>query len=697
MSRLHPFMRPSSIAVVGASRKEGSIGKTFMDSLTSNGFTGTIHPVNPNAEAINGIACYQSIDQLPEAIELAVILLPYKIVPVAIERLASRKIKNVVVVSAGFKEVGPEGVQREKELLALAKKHDMRILGPNCMGLFNFDPLYRMNASFSPIQPIPGHVSFISQSGALGVVALDLSQRHELGFSAFLSLGNKSDIDEVDALEFLADDDNSRVILIYLESISRPEEFRKVCREVVKKKPILVVKAGQGKTGSQAASSHTGALASPDIIVDAFLKQCGVIRCETLEELLDTGLGLSMLTHKRCSKVAVLSNAGGPCILTADALEKDGLTLPPLAEQTQNALRKILLAEAAVLNPVDMISSADHEVYRQAFAIIERDPNIDTIVAIMVKPPVNSTPARIIEKMGPAIRHSEKTVAALIMTDRDTDAGLPIFRALSVPVYSFSNEVSMMLAHMNKYCEIRDNFKNKPEVNLPIVRPTDTHNKQRYQLSIKAAFDIFAKYDLPLAGFCLSENLDEILDFASKTDGNVVLKIANEQIIHKSDAGLVKLNLSGPTEISESFGQIAKVAIKLLPDGIKPLLLAQEMVKGFPELVIGLNQDPQFGPVIMTGLGGILVEVLKDVSFRIAPLEESDAWDMLESLKSKKLMEGFRHYKPIDKQKIVDMIMKISQLAIENPEIVEMDLNPVIWSETLGGPVIVDARITAVK
>jgi len=405
LNYLQSLFSPRSVCVIGASGREGSLGKMFMDALTGMSYRGKIYPVNPKTAMINGIQCFSDIRELPEIPDLSVILLSKEMVITAVNQLAQKGAVTVIVISAGFREVGAEGIAREEELLKLIRKYKMRLLGPNCMGLFNTAEDISLNATFSPSPPSAGHVGFISQSGALGVATLELSKRQGLGFSCFVSTGNKADISDVDCLQFMAGDHNTRSIIIYQESLDHPYQLRKICAQTVKEKPVLALKAGRTRSGLKAASSHTGALASDDRLSEAFLKQSGIIRCETLQDMLDAALAFESFKSLSGERIAVVTNAGGPGILASDALEKQGFTITGLSPDTVQLLKDILPAEASVANPVDMIASATHETYRRVCEYLEKDPRVDALLVVIVKPPVrttcgllNSVTVRVLEK-----------------------------------------------------------------------------------------------------------------------------------------------------------------------------------------------------------------------------------------------------------------------------------------------------------
>lgn len=693
MDSLKKMFAPRSVAVIGASRREGSLGKMFMDAIVQLDYKSKIYPINPKADMINNIPCLADIHSLPETPDLAVILLSKEMVLDTVKELAKIKVRNIVVISAGFKETGKEGHQREKTLVRLIKENNMRMIGPNSMGLFNTDPELLLNATFSPTPVIPEHIGFISQSGALGVAVFELSKKMDLGFSCFVSTGNKADIGDVDCLRYLKDDNNTEAIILYQESIDDPVSFRNVCRTIVSRKPILTLKAGRTKSGLKAASSHTGALASDDIITDAFFKQSGVIRCETLNELLDTAKCIVSQPVPGGNNIAVITNAGGPGILASDALEKNGLKLASLSENSIKNLQEILPAEAGFQNPVDMIASATHETYKAVCGIIEKDKNVDIILIVIVKPPVNTTPKEIISELRPIISQSPKPFFCVLMAREDEDAGLPVFNKIGVPVFNYPEAAASAIGNLIKYKNIQNRFRDyKTENKKNIALISGKKNKQK-QIPFKEICKLLDRYKLKVPDFILTSDKEKAVEFAQNR-GRIVLKIANEEIIHKSDQGLVKLDLSSSTEIENAFNHIIVKAKSLLSAKSEPLILAQEMVPLGIELVLGAKRDPLFGPVIMFGIGGVFVELYRDVVFRVLPIDAFEAGEMINELKGKKIFEGFRHFPLINRDVLVRTIINFSQLLEANPEIIEMDLNPLIWPVDGIEPVVVDSRCT---
>jgi len=692
---LTSLFTPKSVAVVGASRREGTLGKMLLDAIINMNYRGKIFPINPKTEQINEIPCFPDISSLPEIPDLAILLLPKEMVYNTVEEIAKKKIQNILVISAGFKEVGAEGIRREKELVDLIHLHNIRMVGPNSMGLFNTAPELSLNATFSPTTPIPGHVGFVSQSGALGVAVLELSQKIGLGFSNFVSTGNKADIGDVDCLRFLAEDKNTEVIILYQESIDDPVAFKNVCSELVSQKPILTLKAGRTKSGLKAASSHTGAIASDDILTDAFIKQCGIIRCKSLQELMDTAHVLTSQPLPTGKKVAVITNAGGPGILISDALESYELELAVLTDKTKSSLGAILPPEAGLNNPVDMIASATHETYFEVCRILENDPGIDAIVVIIVKPPVNTTPKMIISKLRPLIDCSEKTFLFSLMAGESSDIGIDLFKEGKIPVFSYPEQTARALGNMVRYVGIKERFAKSKIVSTDKRETSLAKKTNKRQASFEEILHLLKKYKMNVCEFSLVKTRAQALDFQNNTK-NIALKIVNEEIIHKSDEGLVELNLSTPQEVENAYERIVSRAKLFLTGDTKPLLLAQKMISEGLELVLGAKRDPIFGPVIMFGIGGIFVELYKDVAFRVAPVDEPTVEQMIEELRGKKILNGFRNFKPINRKILVQTILNFSKLVSEHPEILEIDLNPLIWSSDNNELIVVDSRCTIV-
>ncbi len=699
MANLDGFFKPKSIAVIGASRKEGSLGKVFFDKLLHYGYCGKIFPVNPQATEINNVPCFPTIEDVPEIPDLAVVMVKKELAIEAVESCGKKGIKNIVMITAGFREIGGDGITRENQLVDVLKKYGMRMIGPNCMGIINTDPEVRMNASFSPTEPFTGNVAFVSQSGALGVAVLEMSKIIHLGFSLFISEGNKADLLDSDFLEYLATHEKTEVITLYLESIEDTARLRKILTPLSRQKPIIVLKAGSSASGAKAASSHTGALASSDRATDAFFQQCGLLRVDSIENMFNLALGFSNQPCPKGDRIAVLTNAGGPAILATDAIENHGLKMAPLSEKTMMELRKFLPEEAAVHNPVDMIASANETTYRNALHQLLKDENVDAIMVIIVRPPVNTTPALIAEGLKEILSNkSHKPVFVVLMAKKDETSGLSTFSELHLPVYSYPEAAAYSIASMLKYQHHRRLPAGKIK-KFPVERGSLRHIfesavlEKRAYLRTAEILSLLHAYEFPLATSTITQSADEAVEFFQKINQPVVLKIEADDIIHKSDSGGVKINLKTREEIQHTFHSLLEKAHQLVsPEKISGILV-QEMVSGQYELALGMKRDPNYGPMIMLGMGGIFIEVFNDVSFRIAPLTEQDAQEMIKEIKGYRLLQGFRGQPAIDTRVIVDNLLRLSQLSLDWPLISELDLNPFIVDSDPHQCKIVDVRI----
>jgi len=689
MSSPDKMFAPNSIAVIGASRRQGTLGKMFLDAISSYRFCGKIFPVNPKADVINDIKCYPDIASLPETPDLAVILISKDYVLETIDALGTAGIKNIIVISAGFRETGETGRILEENLLNRIRKYGMRMIGPNSMGLFNTATDVSLNATFSPTPPIPGHVAFISQSGALGVAVLELAIKMHLGFSLFVSTGNKTDIGDFEVLKYAAGDKNTRVIAIYEESIDNPSDFRRLAQSVVAEKPILVLKAGRTDSGLRAASSHTGALVSNDVLTGAFFRQCGVLRCDTLQELLHTSYALSTQPHPAGNRVAVITNAGGPGILASDALERAGLALCEIQPDTLSEIKKILPAEAGIKNPFDMIASADHDTYCAVFNLLEKDSGVDILMVIVVKPPVDTTPRKIISTLAPFIDQSAKPVYFVLMADTNEEAGLDIFQDLRLPVVPYPELAAQVIGNHYQYTQLRKTNKN---LFADIIRPHQDSIKKK-QAGLPEIVNRLESHHISLSPYRVIRVPSEGIDFLND-HGPVALKVADERFIHKSDQGLLHLNIHTIEDLNKAFSDLEQKIRLLTGTNSQPEMLIQQMISNGIELILGSKTDPVLGPVIMFGIGGIFVELYRDVTFRVLPIDIADVYEMLDSVKGRALLNGFRNLPPVDRTVLAKTIFNFSELIGSYDDIIEMDLNPVIWSFDHQKPMVVDARMT---
>jgi acetyltransferase len=693
------FFQPQSIAIIGASRKEGSLGQVFFEKLLHYGYTGKIYPINPQTSEINGIPCFPSADALPDIPDLAIILVRKELAADAVEACGKNGIKHIIMITAGFREVDGEGIKREKQLMKLVRKHKIRLIGPNCMGVINTDPSIRMNASFSPTEPYQGNVAFISQSGALGVAVLEMSKLLQLGFSIFISEGNKADLVDHHFLNFLATHKQTKVITLYLESIEEVSRFRDTAKKISRQKPIIALKAGSSSSGAAAAASHTGALASSDLATDALFNQCGIIRTHTIAEMFDLALAFSNQPLPLGKKVAVITNAGGPAILATDAIVKQELEMAKLSEKTKHGLREFLPEEASVNNPVDMIASANEITYQQTLDLLLKDKQVDAIMIIIVRPPVKTTPQMIAEKFKDLLSQDlKKPLTVVLMAEKDEACGLSVFQELQLPIYSYPESAAYSLSKMYQYAQWRkkplDKIKKIKVDKASLVHIFEAAKADRRKfLQYQEITTLLQAYDFPLVGGKVTQSAQEAVKFFNHLKKPIVLKIESEDIIHKSDSGCVRVKLDDPQKIAEAFNDIMDKALKISrPDKITGIL-AQEMIQGNAEVVLGMNRDPNYGPLIMFGMGGVFVEIFKDICFRLAPLGENDAWDMIKDTQAYQILKGFRGSEPVDFKVIVDSLLKLSQLSLDWPEISELDLNPFMVAPLQNNCKIVDARI----
>jgi acetyltransferase len=693
---LDPLFRPRSIAVVGTSRRPGTIGYQILENILRHGYQGVVYPVNPKATAVHSIRAYPSVTAIPEPVDLAVVVVPKEHVAAVVDECGEKGVKSLVVISAGFKEVGGEGVARERDLLERVRRHGMRLVGPNCMGILNTEAAVSMNATFAPNMPPPGPLSFMSQSGALGVTILDYAAEYGIGIHHFVSVGNKPDVSGNDLIEYWEDDPDTRVILMYIENFGNPRRFTRIARRVTRKKPIVVVKAGRTGAGARAASSHTGALAGADIAADALLAQCGVLRAQSVEELFDMAMALEEQPVPRGPRVAIVTNAGGPGIIIADAVESLGLEVAELTDSSQERLRSVLPAEASVRNPVDMIASATSETYELALEIVMEDENVDAAVAAFV-PPLGIRQVDVAQSIVMARdRHPEKPLLAVLMGREGLPEGKAELHEAGVPAYIFPESAARALWALYRYRQWLDRPVPEPtvfEVDRDTVnRILDGAQKEgRLGLLEPEGLDVLAAYGIPVVEHRWVHDEKEAVEAARAMGGPVVLKVVSPQVVHKSDVGGVRVNLRDEGEVRDAYRGILSSVRQAQPDAeLRGVLVTRFLERG-RETIMGMSLDPGFGPVIMFGLGGIYVEALKDVSFRIQPVSEQDAREMVDGIRGRKLLDQVRGEPAVDRDTLVETLQRVSQLVGEHVRISELDINPFLAFPQ--GGVAADARI----
>ncbi len=704
IASIRNVLSPRSVAVIGASRQPGSIGQLVFQNIMEGGFSGVVYPVNPKADAIMAVKAYPSILDVPGEVDLAIIIVPTQFVARVADECGRKGVRAIIVITDGFRERGREGAAREEELRGIALGHGMRLVGPNCMGIINADPEVRLNASFSRVFPPRGNIAFLSQSGAMGLVILEYANDLNMGISGFISVGNRADISSNDLLQYWEDDPATRVILLYLESFGNPHKFSRIARRVAAKKPIVVVKSGTTLVGSRAASSHTGALATPEVVSDALFRQAGIIRVDSIEELFDVATLLSSQPPPEGKRLVIVTNGGGPGILAADASEQHGLTLPELSSETAGKLGELIKRDISVGNPLDLTDSVTPEEFEGSLRVLVEDDSVDAVLAVFVPAAVvDSTLVEdAIRRVSPLYQRRKKPLLVCFMGQRGFKARLGKAGSF-VPCYPFPEDAVSALAKAVEYRELVK----KPGGTVPhikgvkrerarhIIETAMSRNKQRpFWLSTEEIVALLNCYGIHTVETAVAESADEAAALAARTGFPVVVKLNSSTITHKTDVGGVVLDLNSEDEVKEAFNDIKK---KLAALGREPEMegvTIQRMISGGVEIIAGVTQDPTFGPLIMFGLGGVQAELLKDIVLRLHPLTEVDASEMVSSIKMARLFEGFRGAPPSDIPAVQDLLLRLSAMVEDIPQVAELDFNPVKVMAKGEGYRVVDARIS---
>ncbi|HEX9313034.1 MAG TPA: GNAT family N-acetyltransferase, partial [Actinomycetota bacterium] len=690
------FLSPRSVAVIGASRSRGTIGGEVFRNLLVTGFNGPLYPINPSAAVVQSVPACASVRDVPGPVDLAVIVVPADLVVRIAGECGEKGVRALVVISSGFAEVGEEGRARQRDLVAVCREFGMRLIGPNCMGILNTDPDVQLNATFAPSFPPHGRVAFSSQSGALGLAVIDYASSLGLGLSSFVSVGNKADVSGNDLITYWEADDHTDVILLYLESFGNPRKFARITREVGKTKPIIAVKSGRSSAGARATSSHTGALiAASDVTVDALFRQAGVIRTDTLAELFDVASLLANQPAPEGGRVGILTNAGGLGVLAADACEGYGLEVPPISMEVQRHLSEFLAPEASVSNPVDVIASATAEDYGRAIGILGAEADVDALIVLFV-PPLVTRPEDVAHAIRTAVGALPRTLP--VLTVFMSAHGVPeelSGEAVRIPSYRFPEDAARALARAVQY----GTWRIAPEGRVPefpglrrdeaaAVVSSALAGGPRW-LDPDEVARLFGCYGLPLAEWRLVDSPEAAGAAAEELNDSVALKAVAPGLVHKTEAGGVRLGLRGVEETAEAARDVAR-AVEEHGARVERFLV-QRMVPEGVEVLVGVVHDPQFGPVVACGAGGITAELIKDVSVRITPLTDLDAAEMVRSLATYPLLEGYRGSPKADVAALEELLLRVSAMVEAHPEIAEMDCNPVmVLSE---GAVIVDARV----
>lgn len=692
------LFHPGSVAVVGASRNPEKVGYAVFANLVQAGFPGKIYGVNPGGGELFGHPLYPSIDAIPGPVDLGVFVVPPKAILEGIPRLAAKGMPAGIVISAGFKEIGGAGVALERSLREAAISAGVRVLGPNCLGLIDTHAL--LNASFSRGTPPKGYISFFSQSGALATAVLDWAIGRNVGFSKFVSLGNKADISESDILEYLADDPSTRVILGYVESIDDGRRFLRAARNVTPRKPVIIVKAGATAAGARAASSHTGSLAGSDHAYAAAFRQGGVLRARTVEDLFDLALGFAMQPLPRGDRLLILTNAGGPGILAADTASLLGIPLAGVSASLRERILSALPPTASLGNPVDIIGDARADRYGSVLTALRDEPSVDAVL-VLLTPQAMTEPEETARATVSAFAGSDKTVLASFLGEATVGASRRILSDGGIPNYAVPERAVETLSAMLRYSRIRS-ADGPAAAEAPSIRPESAErlvgealSSGRRALGEEESRGILEAYGFTFPRHAFAGTSDAaVAAYREMGCASAVMKIVSPQVQHKTDVGGVRLGLRGAEDVARAFMEITASVRRLAPSAWISGVSIQEMVTGGRELIVGMSRDPQFGPLLMFGLGGIYVEVLKDVAFRVAPVSRREAGEMVREIRAWPLLAAYRGSEPADEGAIVEALLQVSRLSCDFPEIQELDINPLLVLPKGKGIRAIDCRMT---
>ena len=697
--QLRALFEPSSIAVIGASARSDSVGQAVFRNLLLNGYTGTVYPVNPGRSSIMGVRSCPSVLDIDDDVDMAILIIPAAGVLAALEQCAQKQIHSAVVISAGFKETGARGAELEARIRQQARQADIALLGPNCLGLINTDPAISMNASFARSMARPGNIAFMSQSGALCTSILDYAGSQNIGFSKFISFGNKADVDENDLLRYLGQDPQTQVILMYVEDLSNGLDFIHIARQITSEqetsKPILALKSGRTVEGARAAASHTGSMAGTDEVYDAVMAQAGVLRVDTVQELFDYAMAFANQPMPRSDRVVIVTNAGGPGIMATDACVRQGLKLAELSATTRQVLEETLPAEASAKNPVDVLGDARHDRYGAALEAVLQDDGTDGLIVILT--PQNMTD---IEEIARGItdldRRYDKPILASFMGGGDVAPGVEILRQQGIPHYPFPEGAARVFKAMRTYERWLERPRTEErifDVDRAKVQKifTSARAQGRTQLPELEAMEVLAAYGFPVLKSGLARQRADLADLCAEVGFPLVMKIASPDILHKTDIGGVEVGVPDLENAERIFARMVDRARQHYPDADIWGVEVQQLARPGREVILGATRDPKFGPIVMFGLGGIYTEVLKDVTFRLAPLRQLSARRMLEQIRGRKILEGTRGEASADFDALQECLERLSQLVIEFPVIEELDINPLITYDQ--GASVADARI----
>ncbi len=699
-ANLNTIFNPSSIAVVGTHKVKGTVPYDILENLLKAEYNGLVFPVSPKEKQILGLKSYHYVLDIPDPVDLAIIVFPSSVAYMALEQCGQKGIKSVIIISAGYKEVGEKGLQREVQLKEIAGKYGISFIGPNCLGVINTDPGVSLNASFARKMPEEGRIGFLSQSGALCTAELDYALAKHIGFSKFISFGNKADISEVDLLNYLKDDEKTRVILMYLEEITDGRKLMEAASKVIREthKPVLILKSGRTSAGASAAASHTGSLAGDDAVCDAAFEQAGIIRCDNIEEMFNKAIAFDYQPAPETNKVAIITNAGGPGVLTTDAAISEGLRLARFSEETTRIFKRNLPATANINNPVDVIGDARADRYKIAMDGAFNDPDVSGVMVILTPQSmtdIESIAHAVVEESG----NSRKPVYSSFMGESDVRGGVDILLRNKIPHYILPESMCKSFATVYKFhARLKMEPDHEDDFKVPgldsLLKLMEDHKKAgRKAILENEATAILSNFGLPVIRSELAVNEEEAIKAAAKIGFPVVMKIMSEQVLHKSDVGGVIINIENEKQAGEAFRSIIRNVSGKVPGAEIKGILVSEMITGGQEVILGLKRDPAFGPVVMFGLGGIYVEIFRDISLRVAPVNKRTAMEMISRIKAYPVLTGARGGVPADIEQLADSIVQLSRLGAAIPRIMEMDINPMMVLPKGRGCRIADAKI----
>ncbi len=697
---LHTIFYPQSVAVVGTNKVTGTVPGDIFVNILQAGFQGVIYPVSPREKSIGGVKAYKYIIDIPDEVDLAVIVFPSSVCKLALEQCGQKGIKSVIIISAGFREVGEKGLAKEKELLEIACKYNISFIGPNCLGVINTDPISRLNASFARKYPDEGSIAFLSQSGALCTAVLDYARAKNIGFSKFVSFGNKADISEIELLYYLMEDEKTKVILLYLEEITDGPGLMKAARHVIEKshKPVLIIKSGRTMAGASAAASHTGSLAGKDEICDAAFKQAGIIRCDNIEEMFNIAIAFVYQPAPKSNKIAIITNAGGPGVLITDAAIKEGLELAKFSDDTTASLKKSLPTTANINNPVDVIGDARADRYVAAISAVFKDENVDGVFVILTPQSMTDIDS-IATEITKVASQFDKPIYASFMGQADVASGIKILEHNDIPHYVLPESMCRpfkTVYHFNHHIIQKKNVfldSHHQENEKAVVFLENALEDGKKYLNEYDASALLELYNLPVIEKKMATSEQEAAEFSKKIGFPVVMKVISHDVVHKYDVGGVVLDIQNEEQARKTFTQITENVHKKKPNAkVEGVQISKQIKKG-TEVILGIKKDPAFGAMVMFGIGGIFVEIFKDVSFRIAPVDKKTALEMIQEIRASELLTGVRGTQPADLEALADTLEKISMLGADCPQIEELDINPLIVLEDGEGCFVADTKI----